>query len=737
MAIRYFRKLFTALTFYSAKTPQIMRSGKSGMIVFIVSFIGLIHTGLSQDVRLLYDKSMPQAIYAAEVLDQSLSQRGYFVKEGQADYVIALGLDAMNLSREAYSILSGAKKITVTGGDERGLIYGSLSLVEDLRNGIPLQDIKSRSESPSLPFRAIKFNLPWDSYREGYAMDLHLETCRDVTFWKTFLDMMAENRFNALTLWNLHPFTFMIKPKTFPEASPFTDKEMKEWKGLFGDIFRMAKERGIDTYIVNWNIFVSPEFSKAHNVATDNLQNRIHYGKGDTSDIIKRYTRESITQVLEEYPDLSGIGFTHGEVMRGMTVKQSQDWLRETIIEGIRLADRKSKLIHRVPLLASEEAEQITRKAMEELDFLDGPVWAEIKFNWSHAHSSPKLVKAHGGKLSDTYFTPDPKNYKIAWMARNEDFFCLRWGVPGFIREHIATNSQSYVGGYFVGSEGYIPAKDYFTKIDAPVDWKYAFQRQWLFYKLWGRLLYNHTTPDEVFRAEFIRRYGKQSSTLLDAFAHASTTPLRLASSFDFSWDFSLYSEGFMAMNKKSMDYISIDRQVKQPPADPDYISVADYVNTVSSGGSFANHKITPPILARMLEQDCHKALSIVKNINTAEDHSLMYEVADVKVWANLGLYFAQKLKGGVALQTYRLRGGEENKQNAVKHLENALRFWDVVIDITRPIYNDMPLAAYSYPHEGNLSVIDTDRRFHWEKLRPEVAKDIQIARNALFTPGR
>src|SRR4028119_78462 len=149
-------------------------------------------------------------------------------------------------------------------------------------------------------------------------------------------------------------------------------------------------------------------------------------------------------------------------------------------------------------------------------------------------------------------------------MARNEDFFCLRWGVPGFIREHIATNTQSYVGGYFVGSEGYIPAKDYFTKIASPVDWKYAFQRQWLFYKLWGRLLYNPATPNEVFRAEFIQRYGKKSQSLLDAYAHAGTVPLRLACSFDFSWDFSLYSEGFMAMNKQSMDYISIDRQITQ-----------------------------------------------------------------------------------------------------------------------------------------------------------------------------
>ncbi len=31
-----------------------------------------------------------------------------------------------------------------------------------------------------------------------------------------------------------------------------------------------------------------------------------------------------------------------------------------------------------------------------------------MKFNWSHGHSTPKLVKVHGGKLGDTYFKPLP-----------------------------------------------------------------------------------------------------------------------------------------------------------------------------------------------------------------------------------------------------------------------------------------------------------------------------------------
>ena len=34
-----------------------------------------------------------------------------------------------------------------------------------------------------------------------------------------------------------------------------------------------------------------------------------------------------------------------------------------------------------------------------------------------------------------------------------------------------------------------------------------------------------------------------------------------------------------------------------------------------------------------------------------------MFEVADIKAWANMGLHFAEKLKGAVALQTYRCKG--------------------------------------------------------------------------------
>lgn len=697
----------------------------------------------AQTVRIQLANASLQQHYIDSVLQAVLKQHGYKGGSASADFTIRFSVDN-KLGKEAFSIQTASKQISIIGGDESGLIYGGLSIAEDLRNSIALKNIKARSEKPKLAFRAIKFDMPWDTYRHSYALDLHSETCKDVHYWKTFLDMMAENRFNVLSLWNLHPYVYMIKPKNFPEASPWNEAEMKEWQTLFHSIFRMAEERGIDTYIIPFNIFVSPEFAKAHNVAMDNLEHHF-FVNGDTSEIVKRYTRECVTQLLQEYPELDGMGLTLGEGMGGMTPEQREAWMKATIIEGMRLAGRKSKLVHRIPFssttaslgVTSIETERLTRKGIEQeaaMDFIEQPVWADLKFNWSHAHSTTKLMKVHGGKLWGAYFDPVPEDYKITWTARNEDFFCLRWGVPSFVRAHINQNSPAYVGGYFVGSETYIPAKDYFTKPGISVNWKYAFERQWLFYKIWGRLLYNPNTSDAVFAAEFKRRYGKEGTNLLQAFSLAGTVPLRLASSFDFTWDFSLYSEGFMALDNdvKRVDYISVERQIKQPPIDPDYISVADYVKTMNSGGTFQKKKITPLVLADMVERDCKKALILVKDINTTNNNSLMFEVADVKTWCNLGLHFAEKLRGAVALQTYRTKGGNNNKQAAIKHLENALSYWDVVISITRPIYNDMPLVHYS-EQNGVRSKENQQLTFHWEKLRPDVAKDVETARKAVY----
>jgi hypothetical protein len=684
----------------------------------------------------------PETAYAQRKLDETLQ---LYKNSPFKRYKITLKIDAKTYGKESYGLDISKNQITITGGDRNGLIYGTLGLIEDIKNQTLPSNLTNRTEKPHYPLRAIKYDLPWDTYRHSPALDLHLETCKDLKYWEKFLDMMAENRFNALTLWNLHPYTFMIKPKNYPEACPYSDAEMKDWKKLFDGIFKMAEERGIDTYIFPFNIFVSPEFSKAHNVMMDNLDhNHISNKLADTSALIKKYTRECVTQMFQEYPELDGMGITHGEAMGGMTPQEREDWLHQTIVLGMGDVGRKLKLVHRIPLSAnknsggstSKEAEEITRKLIEEdakLDFLQKPIWADLKYNWSHAHSTPKLIKVHGGKLYDTYFNPIPEDYKVTWTARNEDFFCLRWGVPDFVRSHIAENSKAYTGGYFLGSETYIPAKDYFTKQPDGTSWTYAFERQWLFYKTWGRLLYNPKTKDEIFASEFTRRFGKDGINLLEAHSLSGRTPLMLASSYDFAWDFTLYSEGFLARNPKTtnVDYISVDRQINQPVLDPNYISVKDFVEKMLQNQAFPKDKITPPKFADSLKTNCLRVLDLIKNVDVNKNKTLKYEVADVRIWANLGLYYAEKTKGAVALQMFRKNGENKFKQEAVNFLEKALAYWDEVIKISSPLYNEMPLVHFS--EDKNLSKEQLKAmRFHWKNLRNEVAKDIEIAKNAV-----
>ncbi len=100
-------------------------------------------------------------------------------------------------------------------------------------------------------------------------------------------------------------------------------------------------------------------------------------------------------------------------------------------------------------------------------------------------------------------------------------------------------------------------------------------------------------------------------------------------------------------------------------------------------------------------------------------DSSLAYEVADAQAWAYLSLYFAEKLRGAVAYHDLKTGGEAAFQATAVNHLTRALAHWDALIRVTKPIYAVMPLAQI---HKVN-------RTFHWKLLRPQVVRDLDLAK--------
>lgn len=695
-------------------------------IIMLLSF-----TNLPLKVQIQINNASPQVTFAVEKMKELQLSGSIVFSDSNPELAIKTLLDSFKLKPEAYKILSKNNLVTITGGNAVGLMYGLLEVKNQLKAG--KRTIESKEESPNLMFRAIKFNLPWDSYRRSPALQLHYETCRDTGYWESFLDMMVENRFNKLTLWNLHPFSYMVKTAKYPEGCSLTDKELAEWQMFWKKLFRMAKDRGVETYLINWNIFVSPEFAKAHNVCDYCVGGKHFVPQGDTSAVTKDFYRESIKAVIDTYPDLTGLGITLGEGMGNMSAKERQDWILENYIQGMRMASHKVKFIYRVPLSSgtgsggatSVETEQLTRSALDTLTCFDGPINIELKFNWSHAFSTPSLVKVHGGKLNDVYWNPMPKNYYLAWMMRNEDFFMLRWGQTDFVRKHIAMNVKPYVNGYYVGSETYIPAKDYITSLPG-TSYKYAYERQWMFYKVMGRLLYNPNTPDAFFKNEFEQRFPKKGVKLFDAQAKASIVPLVIGSWQNATWDFSLYTEGFMystknSENKTVQKLIPLTDMADKVPMDPAYMSIADFLATEKN---IPKGKITPLHLADSVERICNQVIKELSTIKMDKNVDLLYEVSDMKAWANLGFYFSNKLRAAVEYKRYKTSKDKKDLENAISWLTKATASWHNLVEVTTPVYKPVELTHFC-ENEGEPK----DLKFHWSIVENEVKQELEWLR--------
>jgi hypothetical protein len=455
-------------------------------------------------------------------------------------------------------------------------------------------------------------------------------------------------------------------------------------------------------------------------------------GKGDYSELVQRYNRECTAQLINEYPELTGIGVSQNERMEGVDEQVWQNWIVDTYFNAMDSANHAVEFMMRGH---THPAPSLTRKALDDNKArLKKPVWVELKFNWSHGHASPNLFYIHGGSVkSNVLWQPKPDDHKIVWTIRNEDFFVLRWGQLDFIRALIGNNNQDHIGGFMVGSETYIPAKEYITKPGKHLTWNYAFEKQWLFYQTWGRLLYDPTTPDAVFENTFNKKYNIEfGDKILQAHKKVGNMPLRFASYYGATWDFTLYSEGFMSgfppgrgERADSLSaFISVDEIIRAIPLDTNLVSVKNYVEGKGTG------KISPLTLSDLLEKDAHESLGLMQSLKT-EKPTLLHEIADIKVWSYLSLYFSEKLKGATALERFRTSKEEYFRQSSIEHLEKALTHWDKVIEYSSPYLDEIPLihfgdAFITIPFKHSI------KKFSWKNFRSEVEHDIEIAKLGL-----
>jgi hypothetical protein len=681
--------------------------------VYAMCFIALFSpkTVHAETVGVFYDSTAEQIKFAAGDVKAALESKNFTVEmhslaslNGSYDnkkIIIALasqnevtkvltdqgGSLPIGLGEQAYGLRvteTPQKTYWALGGDVNGAMYGGLQIAENIR----FEDFSGTSntdESPAILKRGIKLNIPFDkeslTYGRSGAHGIHnaISNVWDMTFWTTWLDEMARHRYNVLSLWSNHPFTSMIKMPDYPDVaiqnvtnfdgeakSMSIDEKIDFWK----KVMTHAKSRGFEFYLFNWNIW------------TDGASGK--YGITDekpeaaTSQATIAYMRKCMTMLLETYPDLAGFGITQGEHMSDNDADNTA-FLAKTY--GMGVADyakahpeRKFTLIHRWHLADFAEIKQ---NFSELFELQNVKFEMSYKYSLAHMYSNPLPQR-----MSEMHFKPLREHNLKSWLTvRNDDFYYHNWGDPNFARAYIngMANKGDWFVGFYMGSDGYCPTRTFFSKNSVTQE-LLEVQRQWYMFMLWGRLSYNPSIPDTVFKNYMALRYPDVSSeSLFSAWTKASS--------------------GLPKVGDIITGTLGRDNQwwPEACQSEDGFLTAEDFGNAEASKGSALasiadtasgnlDDKKSAYAVADEIEADALEALSLVSGMSAHPNAELRVVIDNIKAMSYLTIYYAYKIRGAVHLVA-------KDKENARNALGAAYWWWMSYSDLMDKMYSGMNMA--------------------------------------------
>jgi hypothetical protein len=646
-------------------------------------------SAMASGATLHYDQSIPQLRFAADEIQSAL--RSPVNGSGTAAQIVLEVSSAKASTPQAYSIAKRGAAYTVSGSDAVGAMYGGLDIAEAIRLGT-LAEMRDQEHSPHIARRGIKFNIPLDVRTPSYsdcsdAAQQNIPEMWSFDFWREFLDEMARDRYNVLSLWNLHPFPSMVKVPEYPDValndvqrttitlpddfSPrgidmvrpemlqnvetvkkiTIDEKIQFWRS----VMQYAQDRGIEVYLITWNIFVwGAEGKHGITSAQDNLT---------TID----YIRKSVREAVLTYPLLAGIGITAGEHMENRKGDLSSErWLWKTYGEGIRDAkkiqpNRRVRLIHRYHESALDP---ILDAFGEHTDTLD----LSYKYSVAHMYSSPAPPFAKSS-LEEL-----PPRLRMWMTVRNDDIYTYRWGDPDYARDYIRNlPSPSKLAGYYMGPDGYIWGREFISTEPEPKR-ELIIKKQWYSFLMWGRLSYDPDLTNAHFQKILAQRFpGVSDAALFEASSTASKIIPQVTRFFWKDIDLKWFPEACLSHPKYMGFYTVKHFMAGETMQGSGILSISQYRAGLEAQKPAAG--ITPLQVAANLASYSDSTLKILAQLR-ANGKELRLTLGDLKAMAHLGHYYSEKILGATNLALYESSSKPEQKQAAVQHLETAVQHW-------------------------------------------------------------
>jgi hypothetical protein len=717
----------------------------------VVLLGGLSATALAKPA-LFYDRSVPQAAFAAgeivraagaSIPEFGLDRLGKIecepcivIASGRtqsAETAKALKVNDLKETRpQSYAIRRSGNTIAALGADSEGAMYGGMDLAEAVKLGTALT-LRDSDHEPRIERRGIKFNAPLDDRTPSYsdnsdAAQANIQEMWSFDFWREFLDEMARHRYNVLSLWNLHPFPSMVRVPEYPDVAledvkrtryrmdetyshsgsdmvrPELLQDLETVKTMsigdkirfWRDVMQYAKDRGIQVYVITWNIF------------TFGAEGKYGITKDQTNPKTIDYFRASVREMVRTYPLLAGIGITAGEQMEELKGEFSKEkWLWKTYGEGIRDAlreqpGRQLTLIHRYHQTGQSEI-------LDEFREYPGPFELSFKYSVAHMYSIPNPPF-----IADVLASL-PAGRKTWLTVRNDDVYSFRWGDPRYAREYIQhIPGPDKIAGFNMGPDGYVWGREFLSR-NPQQPRQTVIAKQWYSFLLWGRLAYEPSLPDSYFEQLVANRFPQvDGKKLFTAWAEASQVFPLITRFFWGDIDLRWFPEACLS-HPRHRGYYTVRHFIEgQTMPGSNVLSVLEWRKKKLSGESMAG-TVGPLEIAASLETASERALTGIGGMKSS-DPELRETLGDIEAMAYLARYYAGKVRGAAALALYDRSGSENEKADAVRALEDALGAWKK--------YAAAYTAQYTTPHLYN--------RVGWvdmNGLTIKAAQDVEIAR--------
>jgi len=686
-------------------------------------------------VQISFDDKVEPVAFAVRELEISLAENGYSISldksNGKDAIQIRFHIDS-RLAEEGYEIIRNGKDILVAGGDAIGLMYAGLEMSDYVALGRKLHMIERLSDKPYLKKRGIKFNIPLDARTPSYddtgdAAQNNIATVWELDFWEQFLDKMAKDRYNLLTLWSLHPYPSWVKVPEYPEVAlnnvcrytgHIDNTTNMKWIGediynpdnlevikvmtidekiaFWQKVFQHAEDRGIEVHIFHWNVFVHGTQEK-HGI-TWNQDNPI------TVD----YMRQSVKNFLLTYPTIRGIGVTSGEhINRNLTGEYAtENWMWLTYGKGIMDAKEINPDLD-IRFIFRRHWSNLDR-IMEAFKDYSGEFETSFKYSRARMYSStspPWFDKMYREEV-------EAKGIKCWLNVRNDDIFTFRWGDPEYAKEYIKNMPYDLIPGFYWGPDGFVYGREFISKYPRKPR-QLEMEKHWYKFMIWGRTSYNPDLKPAFFKDQLMLRFPGVDSDLLYNTWKATSEIISWVDKIHFRQNDALFApEGCFGKYGADKGFHDINNYIRTGAMPlQGVISIADYVQDREQEG------LTPFDVADRLLIAAEVLLKGASNINPGANLELQETLGDCEALAYLGRYYAMKIKGATFTALYRIAGKESFKTDAIEALMQAVEEWKEYASAAKKFYHPQLYAR--------TQMLD------WDEVLDFVKLDVELARSA------